>query len=153
MRELLGAGQAVFDELKNLCVWTKTNGGMGSFYRSKHELVFVFKQGSAPTQQLSNSAAGRYRTNVWDYAGANSFGGGPRTRNWHCIRPSSHRLITDILRMPATADDIVLDGFGGSGTTLIAAEHSGRQGPLIELDPLYCDVILAPLNTRASARC
>jgi hypothetical protein len=73
MGELLVAGQAVFSELKNLCVWNKTNGGMGSFYRSKHELVFVFKLGSAPhTNTFGLGDTGRYRTNVWDYAGVNT---------------------------------------------------------------------------------
>jgi hypothetical protein len=82
--QLLAAGEAVFSELKNVCVWNKTNGGMGSFYRSKHELVFVFEVGSAPhTFGLGDS--GRYRTNVWDYAGVNSLRSG-RTKTSPCTR-------------------------------------------------------------------
>ena len=75
MRELLDAGAEAFSDLKNLCVWNKTNGGMGSFYRSKHELVFVFKVGMAPhTNNFGLGETGRYRTNVWDYAGISSLG-------------------------------------------------------------------------------
>jgi hypothetical protein len=75
MRELLDAGTQAFSELKNLCVWNKTNGGMGTFYRSKHELVFVYKVGSAPhTNSFELGQSGRYRTNVWDYAGISSLG-------------------------------------------------------------------------------
>lgn len=75
MCEVLTAGHAVFDELKNLCVWNKTNSGMGTFYPSKHELIFVFKKGSAPhINNFGLGDTGRYRTNVWDYAGVNTFG-------------------------------------------------------------------------------
>src|SRR5258708_34859471 len=77
MQEMLEAGHAVYSELKNLCVWNKSNGGMGSFYRSKHELVFVWKSGTAP--HLNNfelGQHGRNRTNIWDYAGVNSFRSG-----------------------------------------------------------------------------
>ena len=76
MGELLDAGRAVFTDLKNLCVWNKTNGGMGSFYRSKHELIFVFKVGTAPhTNSFGLGETGRYRTNVWDYRGISSLSG------------------------------------------------------------------------------
>lgn len=75
MREVVDAGEAVFSKLKNLYVWNKTNGGMGSFYRFKRELVFVFKAGSAPhTNSFGLGDTGRYRTNVWDYAGISSLG-------------------------------------------------------------------------------
>lgn len=143
MGELLTAGEATYGELKNLCVWNKTNAGMGSFYRSKHELVFVFKQGSAPhINNFGLGDKGRYRTNVWDYAGANSFG---RARDAELamhptIKPVA--LVMDAIKDCSHRNGIVLDPFGGSGTTLIAVERTGRRGYLLELDPLYVDVIV-----------
>lgn len=141
--ELLDAGKAVYDDWLNLCVWAKSNAGMGSLYRSQHELVAVFKKGKRPhINNVELGSNGRYRTNVWNYAGANSFSGS-RTEElgWHpTVKPIA--MITDILKDASDPDDIVLDGFGGSGTTLIAAEHCGRMGRILELDPLYCDVIL-----------
>ena len=143
MGELLEAGHAVFDELKNLCVWNKTNGGMGSFYRSKHELVFVFKKGSVPhINTFGLGATGRYRTNVWDYPGISSLGA---ARNEELamhptVKPVA--LIADAIRNCSRRGDSVLDIFGGSGSTLIAAEQCGRVARLIELDPLYCDTII-----------
>lgn len=143
MGELLRAGEQVFRELKNLCVWNKTNGGMGTFYRSKHELVFVFKVGDAPhinTFGLGDS--GRYRTNVWDYPGVSSTG---RDRAdslaMHpTVKPVA--MVADAIRDCSKRGGIVLDAFGGSGTTLIAAETCGRSARLIEYDPLYCDTIV-----------
>ncbi|MEP4034045.1 DNA methyltransferase [Roseibium polysiphoniae] len=143
MREVLNAGHAVFDELKNLCVWNKTNGGMGSFYRSKHELVFIFKKGTAPhINTFGLGDTGRYRTNVWDYPGISSLGA---SRNddlaMHpTVKPVA--LIADAIRDCSKRGDIVLDVFGGSGSTLIAADQCGRQARLIEIDPLYCDTII-----------
>jgi DNA modification methylase len=141
--ELLSAGEQVFSELKNLCVWNKTNGGMGAFYRSKHELVFVFKIGSAPhTNTFGLGYTGRYRTNVWDYAGISSI---TATRAEELamhptVKPTA--LVADAIRDCSERGQIVLDAFGGSGTTLIAAEVTGRSARIIEYDPLYCDVIL-----------
>lgn len=143
MRELMDAGKAVFDELKNLCVWNKTNGGMGSFYRSKHELVFVFKKGRAPhINNFGLGEEGRHRTNVWDYPGVSSLG---RDRDealaMHpTVKPVA--LIADALRDCSRRGDTVLDVFGGSGSTLIAADQCGRKARLIEIDPLYCDTIV-----------
>ena len=142
MRELLEAGAEVFTELKNLCVWNKTNGGMGSFYRSKHELVFVYKVGKAPhTNSFGLGDTGRYRTNVWDYAGISSMGSGrAEALEMHpTVKPTA--LVADAIRDCSRRGEIVLDGFGGSGTTLIAAETCGRNARLIEFDPIYCDVI------------
>lgn len=142
MRELLEAGAQVFSELKNLCVWNKTNGGMGSFYRSKHELVFVYKVGKAPhTNSFGLGDTGRYRTNVWDYAGISSMGSGrAEALEMHpTVKPTA--LVADAIRDCSRRGEIVLDGFGGSGTTLIAAETCGRSARLIEFEPLYCDVI------------
>jgi DNA modification methylase len=141
--ELIAAGEAVFSELKNVCVWNKTNGGMGSFYRSKHELVFVFKVGSPPhINTFGLGDTGRYRTNVWDYAGVNSLRSG-RTEDLAMhptVKPVA--LVAEAIKDCSRRGGIVLDPFGGSGTTLIAAEKTGRLARLVEFDPAYCDQIL-----------
>ncbi|MEP2707646.1 MAG: DNA methyltransferase [Roseibium sp.] len=143
MREVLDAGCSVFDELKNLCVWNKTNGGMGSFYRSKHELVFVFKKGTVPhINTFGLGDTGRYRTNVWDYPGISSLGAS-RTDDLAMhptVKPVA--LIADAIRDCSRRGDVVLDVFGGSGSTLIAADQCGRHARLIEIDALYCDTII-----------
>ena len=143
MGEVLAAGKAVFSELKNLCVWNKTNGGMGTFYRSKHELVFVWKVGDAPhTNSFGLGDTGRYRTNVWDYAGISSMSAsrGDELAMHPTVKPVA--MVADAIRDCSKRGDIVLDGFGGSGSTLIAAEKTGRSARLIEYDPGYCDVII-----------
>lgn len=143
MRELLTAGATVFSELKNLCVWNKTNGGMGSFYRSKHELVFVYKVGNgAHVNSFGLGDTGRYRTNVWDYAGVNTMRSDRMDElTMHpTVKPTS--LVVDAIKDCSRRGDVVLDMFGGSGTTLIAAEKCGRVARLIEYDPLYCDTII-----------
>jgi len=143
MGEVLEAGEAVFTEFKNLVVWNKTNGGMGAFYRSKHELIFVFKRGEAPhTNSFGLGQTGRYRTNVWDYAGISSIGAGraDELAMHPTVKPVA--LIADAIRDCSRRGEAVLDGFGGSGSTLIAAEKTGRNARLIEYDPLYCDTII-----------
>ena len=143
MGELLAAGEASFTELKNLVVWNKTNGGMGTFYRSKHELIFVFKQGIAQhTNSFGLGDTGRYRTNVWDYAGISSIGvnRSEELAMHPTVKPVA--LVADAIRDCSRRGEIVLDGFGGSGSTLIAAEKTGRNARLIEYDPLYCDTII-----------
>lgn len=143
MTELLNAGAQVFSELKNLCVWNKSNGGMGAFYRSKHELVFVYKVGTAAhTNSFGLGDSGRYRTNVWDYAGISSLGSNraEELAMHPTVKPTA--MVADAIRDCSKRGDIVLDGFGGSGTTLIAAELCGRAARLIEFDPHYCDVII-----------
>ncbi|MDJ0614773.1 MAG: DNA methyltransferase [Rhizobiaceae bacterium] len=143
MRELQEAGDAAFDELKNLCVWNKSNAGMGTFYRSKHELVFVFKKGRAPhTNTFRLGETGRYRTNVWDYAGANVWS---ETRledlAMHpTVKPVE--MIADAIKDCTKQGETVLDIFGGSGSTLIAAEVTERKARILELDPIYCDTII-----------
>lgn len=116
---------------------------MGAFYRSKHELVFVFKQGTAPhTNSFGLGETGRYRTNVWDYAGISSIGTG-RTEELAMhptVKPVA--MIADAIRDCSRRGEIVLDGFGGSGSTLIAAEKTGRSARLIEYDARYCDTII-----------
>jgi ParB-like chromosome segregation protein Spo0J len=114
MRELLDAGEKVFTDLKNLCVWNKTNGGMGSFYRSKHELVFVFKVGNAPhTNSFGLGETGRYRTNVWDYAGISSLGA-KRTEEL-AMHPTVKpvQLIADAIRDCSRRGEIVLTSLVG----------------------------------------
>jgi len=141
--ELLAAGRAVFSELKNLCIWNKNNGGMGSFYRSKHELVFVFKVGHAPhTNTFGLGAMGRYRTNVWDYAGVNTLrpGRNEELAMHPTVKPVA--LVAEAIKDCSKRGEIVLDPFGGSGTTLVAAEKTGRRARLVEFDPAYCDQIV-----------
>jgi DNA modification methylase len=143
MQEMLDAGHAVYSELKNLCVWNKTNGGMGSFYRSKHELVFVWKSGTGP--HLNNfelGQHGRNRTNVWDYAGVNSFRSErmDELQMHPTVKPAG--MIADAIRDCSRRGDIVLDPFCGSGTILIAAERTGRKARALEIDPVYVDVAI-----------
>lgn len=138
--EILTAGESSYSELKNLIVWAKDNGGMGSFYRSRHELIFVFKNGTAPhINTFGLGQGGRYRTNVWEYRGANS-GGAARLEELALhptVKPVA--MIADALRDCSHRGGIVLDVFGGSGSTLIAAHRTGRRARLVEIDPLYCD--------------
>ncbi|MES2493239.1 MAG: DNA methyltransferase [Pseudomonadota bacterium] len=143
MAELLVAGGQAFTELKNLVVWNKSNGGMGAFYRSKHELVFVFKHGTAEhTNSFGLGETGRYRTNVWDYAGISSISAqrSEELAMHPTVKPVA--LIADAIRDCSRRGEVVLDCFGGSGSTLIAAEKTGRRARMIEYDPLYCDTIV-----------
>ncbi|MBA4233789.1 MAG: DNA methylase N-4 [Ralstonia sp.] len=141
--EILAAGGSAYTELKNLCVWAKTNGGMGSLYRSAHELVFVFKSGTAPhVNNVELGKHGRYRTNVWTYAGANSFGTNrdAELAMHPTVKPVA--MVADAILDCSRRKDIVLDAFAGSGTTLVAAHRTGRRGYGVEIDPTYCDVII-----------
>jgi DNA modification methylase len=143
MGELLAAGKSVFSELKQLIVWNKTNGGMGAFYRSKHELIFVFKAGTAShTNSFGLGETGRYRTNVWDYAGISSISASraEELAMHPTVKPVA--LIADAIRDCSKRGEIILDPFAGSGSTLIAAHKTGRSARLIEYDPLYCDTII-----------
>lgn len=140
--DLLSAGEAHYEALLNVIVWVKPNGGMGALYRSRHEMVALFKRGRRQHKNnVELGANGRYRTNVWEYAGANSFG--PERDQNLATHPTVKNLdmITEAIRDASNPEDIVLDPFGGSGTTLIAAEHARRKARLIELDPHYCDLI------------
>ena len=143
MAEVQDAAEGVYSELKNLIVWVKDNGGMGTFYRSRHELIFAFKKGTgAHINSFELGQHGRYRTNVWSYKGMNSFGA---ARNDEMalhptVKPVA--MIADAIKDVSSRNAIVLDLFGGSGSTLIAAHKTGRRGFLCELDPLYCDRII-----------
>ena len=130
-------------ELKNLIVWVKDNGGMGTFYRSRHELIFAFKVGTAPhVNTFELGQHGRYRTNVWQYRGVNTLKAGRMAElELHpTVKPV--QMIADAIRDVSGRGEIVLDLFGGSGSTLIAAEKTGRRAFLCELDPVYCDRII-----------
>jgi DNA modification methylase len=139
--EMLEAGRTVYGELKNLCVWNKTNAGMGSFYRSKHELVFVWKSGSAA--HLNNfelGQNGRHRSNVWDYPGVNTMRPGrlEELAMHPTVKPVA--LVADALKDCSRRSGLVLDPFCGSGTILIAAERVGRKARALEIDLNYVDV-------------
>ncbi len=142
IKEVINAGSVVFDDFKNLCVWNKDNGGMGSLYRSKHELVFIFKHGNNPHKNnVELGSHGRYRTNVWDYPGVNSFGGSRDKLKLHpTVKPVE--MVKDAILDVTNRGDIILDAFLGSGTTLIAFEKSGRICYGIELEPLYIDTTI-----------
>ncbi len=141
--EYLAAGRAVYGELKNLCVWVKDNAGMGSLYRSQHELVFVFKHGKAPHRNnVQLGRFGRRRSNVWHYPGANSFSRASDEGNLLALHPTVKpvRMVADAILDCSTRGDVVLDPFAGSGTSLIAAERVGRVAFCMELNPRYVDV-------------
>jgi DNA modification methylase len=138
--EMLTAGRRAYRELKNVVVWAKTNAGMGSFYRSQHELILVWKHGrSKHINNIELGKHGRSRSNVWTYAGANTFSAERLTdlAMHPTVKPVA--LVADAILDCSRRGDLVLDSFGGSGTTLIACERTGRKGRLIEIDPIYCD--------------
>jgi DNA modification methylase len=136
LTEILTAGRATYSELKNLCVWNKDNGGMGSLYRSKHELIFVWKVGTGThINNIELGRFGRYRTNVWDYPGIND------EQAMHpTVKPVA--LVADAIRDCSKRNGIILDPFAGSGTAVIAAEKTGRRAAVIEIDPYYVDTII-----------
>ena len=133
-------------ELKNICVWVKHNAGMGSLYRSGHELVVVSKHGTAPhVNNVQLGRHGRSRTNVWRYPGANSPGARHgKEGDLLAVHPTPKpvALVVDAILDCSNRGDVVLDNFLGSGTTLIAAERTGRRGFGVELDPLYVDAAI-----------
>lgn len=141
--EMSAAGRSAHLTLMNLIVWAKSNGGMGTFYRSRHELIFAFKVGEAQhTNTFGLGDGGRYRTNVWEYRGANAFG---PTRNddlasHPTVKPA--RMVADAIKDVSHRGDIILDPFGGSGTTLIACEMTGRFARLVEIEPTYVDLTI-----------
>jgi DNA modification methylase len=140
--DLLAAGDAVYPVMLNLVVWNKTNAGQGSFYRSQHELIAVFRVGE--DSHLNNIELGRYgrsRSNVWTYAGVNSFG--PERDNLAAhptVKPVS--LVADAIKDCTRRHDYVLDLFGGAGTTLLAAERVGRRALVLEYEPKFVDVTI-----------
>jgi DNA modification methylase len=145
LEELLAAGRDVYGELKNLCVWVKDNGGMGSLYRSRHELVFVFKKGrGCHRNNVQLGQSGRNRSNVWRYPAANSFARCGEEGNLLALHPTVKpvAMVADAILDCSARGEIVLDAFLGSGTTLIAAERTGRRCCGLELDPAYVDTAI-----------
>jgi DNA modification methylase len=144
MSEILAAGRAASLDLLNLCVWAKTNGGMGSLYRSRHELVFVFKSGhDRHTNNIQLGRFGRNRSNVWNSPGTNSFArGGPKKQleSHPTVKPIA--LVADAILDCTQRNDIVLDPYVGSGTTILAAERTGRRCHAIEIDGRYVDTAI-----------
>lgn len=127
----------------NLAVWTKTNGGMGSLYRSQHELVLIAKKGTAPhINNVELGKHGRYRTNVWRYPGVNSFGKNRMEQLSGHPTPKPVALVADAIRDVSHRGQIVLDSFMGSGTTLLAADRTGRIAYGMDLDPAYVDLAI-----------
>jgi DNA modification methylase len=145
LEELLVGGRVAYSELKNMCVWAKNNAGMGSFYRSQHELVFVFQNGtSSYRNNVQLGRFGRSRSNVWHYPGANSFARATGEGDLLALHPTVKpvALIADAIMDCSARGDLVLDSFLGSGTTVIAAERTGRICYGMELDPCYVDTVL-----------
>lgn len=146
--ELLMAARVHYAEQKNLIVWNKTNGGMGSMYRSKHELIGIFKYGKAPhINNIELGRHGRYRTNVWDYPGISSLGSSRAEQLKMHPTTKPVELIADAILDASTRNSVVLDCFSGSGTVFIAAERVGRRAFGMEIDPHYCDVTLRRWQT------
>jgi DNA modification methylase len=141
--ELFGAARTAGLARKNVCVWVKTNAGMGTFYRSQHEMIAVFKVGTTPhINSFELGQYGRRRTNVWTYPGVNSFGDGRNEALAMHPTVKPVRLVADAIKDCSKRNALILDPFLGSGTTLIAAETTGRRCAGLELDPRYVDTIL-----------
>jgi DNA modification methylase len=146
--ELLEAGGAAYEAMINLVVWAKTNAGQGSFYRSAHELIGVFRVGTAA--QLNKVELGRHgrsRSNVWNYAGVNTFRAG-RLDDLKChptVKPVA--LVADAIKDCTGRGAIVLDTFCGSGTTILAAERVGRRAYTLEIEPRFVDLAIRRWQT------
>lgn len=145
MRHLLAAGLDVYGDPMNLCVWAKNNGGMGSFYRSAHDLVFLFRNGAASHRNnIQLGKFGRNRTNVWNYPAANTFSRSGPDGDLLALHPTPKpvSMIADAIKGSTARGGLVLDPFLGSGTAVIAAERTGRICYGMELDPLYVDAVI-----------
>jgi DNA modification methylase len=145
VEELLAAGRASYTSLENLCVWTKTNAGLGSLYRSQHELIPIFKKGDAAHRNnVQLGTFGRNRTNVWIYPGGPGFSRGPDDDEARAVHPTVKpvALVVDAILDVSARQEIILDPFVGSGTTVIAAERTGRRCFGMEIDPLYVDAAI-----------
>jgi DNA modification methylase len=145
MRQILAAGLEVYGELMNLCVWAKNNAGMGSFYRSAHELIFLFRNGEiSHRNNVQLGKFGRYRTNVWNYPSANTFSRSGPDGNLLAAHPTPKpvSLIADAIKDSTVRGALILDPFLGSGTAVVAAERAGRLCYGLELDPLYVDAVI-----------
>lgn len=147
LMEIQSAGEAVFEELRNVCIWAKDRAGMGSFYRSQHELIFVWQANSGAVQNhIQLGKNGRNRSNLWEYPSALNFKSDTgelanATRFHPTVKPVA--MVADALLDVSRKGDAVLDPFLGSGSTLIGAEQTGRRAFSIEIDPKYVDVAIA----------
>jgi DNA modification methylase len=153
--ELLAAGRQAYDTLLNLCVWVKNNGGMGSFYRSRHELIFVFRNGKGRYRNnIQLGQFGRNRTNVWEYGCINTLSRQNDEGNLLALHPTVKpvAMVADAILDCSARGDVVLDSFLGSGTTLIAAERVGRICMGIEIDPIYVDIAIRRWQKHAGDR-
>jgi DNA modification methylase len=153
--ELLMAGKHNYDTLLNLCVWAKDNGGMGSFYRSQHELIFVFRRGVEPHRNnVLLGKFGRNRTNVWRYPGVNTLSRSGDEGNLLALHPTVKpvAMIADAILDCSAPGDIVLDNFSGVGSTILAAEKTGRTCYAIEIDPMYVDTAVKRWEKRTGKR-
>jgi DNA modification methylase len=149
MDAVSAVGTSVYGELLNLCIWNKSNAGMGSLYRSKHELVFVYRVGAAPhLNMVELGKHGRNRTNVWDYASVNSMRGSRRQdlALHPTVKPTG--MVADAIQDVTRRGDLVLDLFLGSGTTLMAAERTGRRFRGLDIDPAYVDIAIERWSAR-----
>lgn len=147
-REILDAADGIYTQYKQLLIYKKQSGGLGTFYRSQHELIFVFKNGRAKhVNNFGLGETGRYRTNVLEYNGACGFYKGRERDLADHVTVKSTALVADLLRDCSNQGDLVLDPFSGSGTTLLAAHLTGRRGAAIEIDPLYVDTAIRRLTT------
>ena len=143
VEDVTAVGRSVYGDLLNLCIWNKSNAGMGSLYRSKHELVLVWRVGTAlHFNAVELGRHGRHRTNVWDYASVNSMAGSRREdlALHPTVKPTA--LVADAIQDVTRRGELVLDIFLGSGTTLIAAERTGRRFRGVDIEPAYVDVAL-----------
>lgn len=142
--EMQNAGEAVFSELKNVVVWDKGRGSMGSLYRSTHELIFVWKLGRGRSRNnVELGRWGRNRENIWRHPGVGTFRHSDEgdLLKLHCT-PKPVRMIADAILDVSARGDIVIDAFLGSGTTIIAAERVGRRCFGLEIDPDFADIII-----------
>jgi DNA modification methylase len=145
LAELLAAGRAAYTELKNLCVWAKDSAGLGSLYRSQHELVLIFKHGHGRHRNnVELGRHGRHRTNVWRYPSVSAFARANDEGSLPAMHPTVKpvRLVADAILDASARGDVILDPFAGSGTSLIAAERTGRRCYAMEIDPGYADTIV-----------
>jgi DNA modification methylase len=144
IREVLAAGTATYSELKNLCVWTKDNAERESLYRSQHELIFVFQNGSNPARNKVQPGRRRSRSNVWRYSGSNSISSSTNEGDLLAVLPAVKpvALVADAILDCSARGNLVLDPFLGSGTTVIAAERTGRICNGMELDPGRVDSVI-----------
>ena len=144
VQQMLTAGCAIYTALKNICVWAKDRAGMGSFYRSQHELVLVFKSGNSPHRNnIELGRFGRNRSNLWSYpaiAGMRHGEEGDLLALHPTVKPV--RMVADAIMDCTARGDLVLDPFLGSGTSLIAAERTGRGCCGLEIDALYIDTAI-----------